>query len=72
MEVVRIIKDEDGVETNDKTWHFIVNFDGSKRTFCQGLVFGYGEGNATYKTKEGKITCNNCIAMIKTIKAVKL
>jgi len=71
MTVVKILFNEDGEKEFRPKWHYIMCID-AERTLCTGEVFGYGEGKAVYKTREGKVTCPDCIAIIKKIKLVKL
>lgn len=70
--VVKIITDEDGHKIESPKWCYITDWSDSDRALCSGQVFGLGEGSATYKTRQGKITCPQCIAIIKQIKAIKL
>jgi hypothetical protein len=79
MKVVRFLTEEnhdpynrDKQASKDKSWHYIWSPDGADRAICSGQVFGYGEADIEYETKEGKITCPSCIAVIKMIKAIKL
>lgn len=72
MKVVKITRDEDGEKIDHPKWCWFYNTGGSDNTLCTGQVFGYGEGSAEYKMKEGKITCPDCIAIIREIKAIKL
>lgn len=74
-EVVQIIVDDDGEDTNDNSWHLVVQPDGSPRTLCTGEVFGKGEGSAVFKNKvvaRGGITCKNCLNEIRFFKSIKL
>ena len=72
MEVVQLITDSMGDETNDTSWHYIQDWSDGDRVLCSGDVFGAGESSADYETKNGKITCLKCIKIIKQIKAIKL
>ena len=75
MKLVKILTDEDGDKIDKPVWCYVIQTDGSPRTFCGGQVFGFGEGYATFELKEvakGGITCENCLHLIKTIKAIKL
>ena len=70
--VVRFDTNEDGdEEERSDLWHYVFNLP-EPRAFCSGQVFGYGESAIEYEAKRGKITCPECIAMIKEIKKVKL
>ena len=75
--LVKITADEDGfnVEKQDRVWCLSIVAGGSPMCFCNGQVYGYGEGDAEYETKtvaRGAITCLNCIEKIADIKAVRL
>lgn len=72
MEVVKLITHDNGEPTGDKTWHYIHEISGGQATLCGGEYFGYGESGCDYRLKEGKITCPDCIAIIKEFKSVKL
>jgi len=72
--LVFFITNEDG-EPDKPVWHFVRTDGPSPHALCCGQVFGYGEGAAQYKTKQAKkggVTCEECIAIIKGIKAIKL
>jgi hypothetical protein len=71
--VVKLITNDDGDKTDDKSWHLVVNTDGSDRTACSGEVFGEGESKAMFKTNiDGKITCSKCRELVKWYKSIKL
>lgn len=73
--VVKIILDDDGDKSISNKWHYVEVSGGSPNTLCTGEVFGYGEGQAVFITKEkekGGITCENCLSIIKAHKAIKL
>ncbi|PHR57915.1 MAG: hypothetical protein COA43_11090 [Robiginitomaculum sp.] len=70
--LVKIIADEDGEVIENPKWHLAWNYAGSPAAFCTGEVFGYGEGNAVFEQKNGRITCPLCLDMVRSIKAVKL
>lgn len=70
--VVKILKDDDGYKPHNQKWHYVHAAAGEFCTFCTGEFFGMGVSAVEYKIKEGKITCPECISMIKTIKSVKL
>lgn len=75
MEVVKIIRDEDGEKIDDPKWHYVHTTGHTSTTLCGGQVFGDGEGTAVYKTKtlrKGSITCRECINIIKEIKTIPL
>lgn len=74
-QLVQISVTDDGEETKDSRWHYVTQPDGSPRTLCGGEAFGFGEGEAVYKTKtveRGGITCDECLKIIKQFKAIKL
>lgn len=74
-EVVKILVNNDGDTVDDPKWCYSFEVSGSSVTLCSGEVFGYGEGNAEYKTKvvaKGGITCNDCLSIIREIKSIKL
>lgn len=70
--VVKITKDDDGEKIPYAKWCFVIEITGGNAAFCSGQFFGDGESSCEYETKEGKITCPECISLIKTIKQVKL
>ncbi len=65
MQVVKILYDENGEKIDSPKWCAINDFNDGQRTYCSGQVFGYGEGSAVFKVKDGKITCPQCIGQIK-------
>ncbi|MEM6886269.1 MAG: hypothetical protein AAF571_14690 [Verrucomicrobiota bacterium] len=77
-EVVKLIKNEDNeiIPESERVWCLVdPGIGDAKRTFCEGEVYGFGEGNANgiEKTvKRGGITCPACLAKLKNYKAVKL
>lgn len=74
MRLVRIIQNEDGeMQESKNDWHLVQNIGDSPRVVCTGEVFGEGEGMAVFKEKiTGKITCCNCIKIVKWYKSIKL
>lgn len=72
--LVKITADEDGDEIPNAPWCLSVSIGGSPSAFCTMQVYGYGEGSAKFETKSAVrgITCPDCIAKIKEIKAVRL
>ena len=73
--LVRITKDNDGVEQDKKDWHISTCGSGGKMVLCSGEFFGYGESRSTYETKKvlrGGITCKNCLDIVKEFKKIKL
>lgn len=73
--LVKLLTDDDGAKYPNKKWHYVVRWDGSSRTLCTGECFGIGEGRATFDTKDvekGGITCEECMEIIKEMKAIKL
>lgn len=70
--VVKIITDNYGEKRDSPKWHWIATVAGGSATLCDIEYFGYGESGCIYKVKDGKITCQKCIEIIKKIKAIKL
>lgn len=70
--VVKIKVNDDGEKQKFAKWHY-VNFHGSgENALCTGEYFGEGEGSAEFDKKRGKITCPECVRIIKELKAVRL
>lgn len=74
--LVKLITDDDGIETNDTSWHLVdpSNLTGPA-TLCTGESFGEGEAACEYEEKtaaRGGITCPKCLARLKTLRAVSL
>lgn len=68
-----MITDDDGERHTSKKWHLVTTHGDSPRTVCTGEVFGEGESSAIFKEKfTGKITCPNCIEIVKWFKEIKL
>jgi hypothetical protein len=73
MKLVKILVSDDGEKQDAPKWHLVQNFGDSPRTVCPGEVFGMGEGSAVFKEKNtGKITCHQCIEIVKWFKDIKL
>ncbi len=75
-DLVKILSRDDGepVSRKEQVWCLSVVTAGSNATLCSGEFYGYGEGSATFKTKSvnrGGITCPECLARIKKIKAIR-
>lgn len=72
-EVVKLFTDDDGGKYHNKYWHLVdpANPQGTA-LLCTGEFFGEGESGAKYETKDGKITCPDCISILKIYKAIKL
>jgi hypothetical protein len=73
--VVKIIIDDDGYPTDDKHWHYVVNWDATNRSLCKMEAYGFGDSGAVFKEKRmraGSITCDRCLAIIKEFKRLKL
>lgn len=74
--LVRIIRDDDGRETRNRAWHLVDpgNSQGPA-ALCTQEFFGEGESECMFETKSavrGGITCDDCLRILKTYKAVKL
>ena len=63
------ITEIDGKKTLDRKWHYLFYVGGADTAFCTGQVFRYGDIDAKYEEKDGKVTCEKCIKLIKLIKA---
>jgi len=71
--VVKITVDDDGEKTGRKTWCYVTEVAAGDCTLCGGEYFGEGDSSAKYVEKHnGKITCPDCIDIIKKIKAIRL
>ncbi len=84
-QLVKIIRDDDGDETGDASWHLVDPCNPLGETvLCTKEFFGQGESSkfeaggedcVQFETKSvphGGITCKNCLAILKAYKAVKL
>ena len=73
--LVKEIVDEDGLLTNDDSWHLVdPNPTPCLHVLCTGSVLD-GDTSAKFEHKDtgrGGITCPKCINLIKAYKAVKL
>lgn len=76
MELVKIISDEDGTRVDDPKWCLGDSQGGAPVQLCTGQVYGYGEGAATFETKQvGKFPrhgCGKCQDRIRYFKAIKI
>lgn len=73
MHLVKILYDDNGDKHPSTKWHLVQKFGDSPRTVCTGEVFGEGEGSAVFEEKTaGKITCPECIKIVKWYKSIKL
>ena len=73
--LVKIISDDDGEAIDKPVWHLSTDACSGNTVLCTGEVFGFGEGDAVYKTKEverGGITCEHCLTSLKWFKSIKL
>ena len=70
--VVKITINDDGDRVHNPKWCCVDYRGDAERTLCSGEVFGFGESGAEYEKKRGKITCANCIDLLKTYRATKL
>lgn len=71
-EVVKITKDNSGEKIDSPKWHLSVVKAGANMALCTGEFYGYGESACLYTTKQGKVTCPDCIEFIKHIKSITL
>jgi hypothetical protein len=73
--LVKILSYDDGEKANRRGWCWIVNNDGTDRTLCDGVAFGFGDSGCEYKQRvveRGGITCKTCLKLIKEFKAIAL
>ena len=70
--VVKITHDDEGFKKDSPRWCLVDDVSGSYVAFCTGEAFGHGESIARYEEKQGRITCPECRARIKSLKSVKL
>lgn len=73
MKLVKIKYDDYGEKIDNPKWCYVFFCAGGETQLCQGQFFGEGESEVVYITKNtGKVTCPECIAIIKEIKSIKL
>ena len=73
--VVKIITSHDGEKRETQKWCYVAIGAGDLCTLCEGEYFGLSSSGCEYKIKEvkrGGITCDRCLTIINTIKAIKL
>lgn len=74
------IIDDDGeaLALDDHRWHYVADISGDRAIICTGEFIddaassGNGSLYETKTTKRGGITCENCIAIIREYKAIRL
>ncbi|MGI4260856.1 hypothetical protein ACR2VJ_27595, partial [Klebsiella pneumoniae] len=72
--VVKIIKSEFG-ESQPSDWHLVSPITVEPATLCGGEYFGVGQSDAEFEEKtvsRGGVTCQECLRIIRAVKAVKL
>lgn len=74
LRLVKILTSYEGDKRINPKWHYVKEYAGGYATLCEGEYFGEGESACIYKIKivERGITCPDCIAFIKELKAIKL
>lgn len=76
--LIKVLNDDDGYPYSDSYWHLGTKiFKDSPRILCTGEPYGFGESSMVYESliiNNGliKITCPNCIAIIKELQKVKI
>jgi hypothetical protein len=70
--VVKITINDDGDRIDSPKWHYINDHGSGQNTLCTGEYFGIGESAAEYEQRKGKVTCPECLALIRQIKTVRL
>lgn len=74
-ELVRIIRGEDEGGDRDAPWHLVSPVVAESATLCGSEYFGCGQSDLECELKttaKGGVTCQECLRIIKAIKAVKL
>lgn len=71
--LVKIISDDDGEKKDNPKWCLVdpCNEQGNA-ALCTQEFFGDGESTCVYETKDGKITCPDCILILNIYKKIKL
>jgi hypothetical protein len=70
---VKIKVNDDGERQFRPKWHYAVTYDGTgNHALCTGEYFGLGESACVYDFSRGRITCSDCIEIIKKIKSIRL
>jgi hypothetical protein len=71
--LVKIKVDDNGEKKRSPKWCLVdpCSYQGSSN-LCTHEYFGIGESACVYETKVGKITCPECIRIIKTYQKIKL
>lgn len=65
----------DRVDKDNQVWCLVLDGGSGRRAACSGEYFGDGESDCVYiekSVKRGGIDCCACLALIKSIKGVKL
>lgn len=70
--IVKITVNDDGEKVRNPKWHYAFNTGSGDQALCTGEYYGFGESGCEYKLSRGKITCPDCVAIIKEIKKIKL
>ena len=68
------IKDDDGENCNDDTWHVMSDHGEACRILCTSEAYD-ASSDLTLEQKivsRGGITCNHCLEIVKVFKAIKL
>ncbi len=75
-ELVKIIRDDDGVLTRNNDWHLVDPCnDQGPAALCTQEFFGFGESSVEYERKSvarGGVTCERCIKKIEGYQRVQL
>lgn len=62
-----------GEEGTEEAWCLVFDSAGDEATLCGGIYFQHHNSGVTkYERKEGRITCDRCRDMIKSIKKISL
>ena len=73
--VVKITVDDSGSEKESPKWCLSIVSGGDPMAACTGEYYGMGQSDCEYKCKtveSGGINCPDCLALIRSYKAIKL
>lgn len=72
-EVAKLNTDFDGNKYGNSYWHYVTQISGDPAIICTGEFINESAGGSDdTEIKIGKITCPECLSMIREYKAIKL